>query len=227
MIRGIYRSAGAMLTEMIRQDIHANNLANANTTGFKRSLGDVVKGGDASGQAWAGRSVDLSPGRLEVTNSPLDVALTSSGYFVLSGPDGPVYTRDGHFTRDAAGCLVSSQGLRVQGEQGDILLTGSQVQITAEGAVVADGQVRGRLRVVNFPPAAALGSQASVQITAHQQPVPVASPGLVQGALETSNVNPIVELGAIRNGYRIYEANARAVTQVDSSLRKLIEAATS
>jgi flagellar basal-body rod protein FlgF len=226
MTQGIYRSAGAMLTEMLREDIHSNNLANASTNGFKRSLGAVVSGGDATAQQWVSRSVDLTPGRLEMTNSPLDLALTGSGYFVVAGANGNTYTRDGKFLRDSQGYLVDSQGQRVQGQQGDIRLSGTDITVTSAGAVVSGGQVVDTLRVVDFPRTSAVGVAAGAQITGTATPVAVANPGVVQGALETSNVNPVMELSAIRNGYRIYEANARAVTQVDQSLQRLIESAT-
>jgi len=211
---------------MLREDIHSNNLANASTNGFKRSLGKVVNGGDATAQSWVSRSVDLTPGRLQTTDAPLDLALTGSGYFVLAGASGPTYTRDGQFTRDAQGFLVSSQGLRVQGQRGDIRLGGTDVTVNSSGAVMSGGRVVDTLRVVDFGRQSSLSLAADAQLGATGTPVAVTNPGILQGVLETSNVNPVIELGAITNGYRIYEANARAVTQVDQSLQRLIEAAT-
>jgi flagellar basal body rod protein FlgG len=226
MIQGIYRSAATMMTEILRQDIHSHNLANASTTGFKRTLGRVVNGGDPTQEAWVASSVDLSPGSLETTGSPLDLALGNSGFFVVQGATGPQYTRDGHFTRDAQGFLATMDGRRVLGTRGPIQLGNGAAEVSADGWISVGGQKVDRLQVVDYKPGDVLSHDVASTLKAAQAPRPLDTFTIAQGVLENSNVSPMTELGSIRSGYRIYEANARAVEQVDRSLQKLIEGAT-
>lgn len=215
MIRGVYRAAAAMLTEMLRQDAHAHNLANADTTGFKRLVprtGGVV--------------TDMAPGDLRMTQAPLDVALRSGGYFVVDTGAGRVYTRNGHFTLGPEGLLVNGQGFRVLGLRGPIRLRGARIEITDDGSLYADGRFVDKLLVVDFPAGAVLERGQDARVAADRAPAQVARYAVVQGALEASNVNPILEVSAMQSGLRIYEANARAISQHDRALGKLIEVTT-
>lgn len=226
MIRGVYRAAAAMLTGLLRQDIHASNLANAETVGFKRSLARAAAAGEGQGNPWIVSGIDLSPGDLRMTEAPLDVALRSRGYFVVDTGSGRQYTRDGHFTLDAQGMLVNGQGHRVLGLRGPMRLEGSRTEIADDGSVYSDGLFVDKLLIVDFPTQAEINREAGSGVVADRSPAQVARYTVVQGALEASNVNAIEELTAMQSGFRIYEANAAAVSQLDRTLGKLIEAAT-
>lgn len=226
MLREVYRSAATMFSELLRQDVHAHNLANADTTGFKRCIARAVTGGNPQNQTVVSQSVDLRPGEVKQTGSTLDVALRSPGYFVVDTGAGRLYTRNGHFTLDSQGYLVTTGGYRVLGTQGPLRLTGSNTLIAEDGTVYSDKQRVDRLLVVDFPSQSALRHQTGSAMTGSQGPVPVAAASVMQGALEGSNVDPVVEVVAMTDGYRLYEANARAINAADQTLGKLIEATT-
>lgn len=215
MIRGVYRAAAAMLTEMLRQDARAHNLANADTAGFKRLVpreGGVV--------------TDMTLGDLRMTAAPLDVALRSGGYFVVDTGAGRLYTRNGHFTLGPEGLLVNGQGFRVLGLRGPIQVRGARIDITRDGSLYADGRFVDKLLVIDFPAGAGLEREKDSGVGADQAPAQVPNYAVVQGALEASNVSPIHEMAAMQSGLRIYEANARAISQHDRTLGKLIESTT-
>lgn len=226
MIRGIYRAAGAMLTEMVRQDIRANNLANADTVGFKRCLARVIRAGDVQSEPRITGEVDSSPGAVKMTDAPLDVALQTEGYFVVNTPTGPRYTRDGHFSLNQDRVLVNGQGYPVMGEGGQIVLNGSRLEIGQDGSIYSDGARVGKFLVVNYPTMTQLGRADGSAVTGSATPTPVAAYSVVPGGLETSNVNAITEMTAMTSGYRIYEANAKAIEYTDRSLAQLIKAST-
>lgn len=216
MLRGLYYAASAMVNQITRQDLHANNLANVGTTGFKRCLADVSAG--------QGEPVDLSQGSIHQTGSPLDVALQGPGYFVVQTPAGRAYTRNGHFTLDARGTLVDGQGHPVMGQNGEIRLGPGEAQIQSDGTVSQDGRRVDRLLVVRFDENAALTRSADGNVTVAANPVAVASPLMAQGSLEASNVSAARELGAMQRGFRAYEANTNAIRAVDQTLGRLIDA---
>lgn len=218
MLRGLYYAASSMVSLITRQDIHAGNLANVNTTGFKRCLADVTSS--------QGETVDTSQGSIRQTGSPLDVALSGPGYFVIQTPTGRAYTRNGHFTLDAAGRLVNGQGRPVLGESGEIRLGPGTVEIQADGTVIQEGRRVDRLLVVDFAPNATVTRSENGTINTAAAPSPVASPSLTQGSLETSNVNAVIELAAMQRGFRAYEANTNAIRAADQTLGRLIDSTT-
>ncbi len=179
MIRGIYFSARGMLAEKQRLDMSSNNLANAQTSGFKRefplfssreqvdiwrvndppgpvflSTGvgaqPVPVGSLATGSKLEGSLTDHSQGGVMETGHSLDVAIEGPGYFVLETPGGQRYTRSGAFVLDREGYLVNSQGFRVLGESGALRLATSDVGIDMEGNIRDSGNLHERLRVVQF-----------------------------------------------------------------------------
>src|ERR671932_596342 len=102
MDRGLYIAASGMLAESIRQDQLANDLANASTPGYK-----------------ADRTVtDWAPAPIEQTDQPLDLAIDGEGFFAVRTPQGVRYTRNGQFTTDARGLLLTAQGDEVLSQNG-------------------------------------------------------------------------------------------------------------
>lgn len=226
MIQGIYQAAAAMVAELVRQDIHAHNLANADTNGFKRTVARLVRGGDPRQQGVVAQSVDLTPGALQPTGAPLDLALRGSGFLVLDTGAGRQYTRNGHFMLDRNGFLVNGRGYRVLGTRGPIRVTGGQVQVADDGTVSSDGKAVDRLLVVDFAASGQLQHTANTGLAATPAPTQMVRANVVQGYLEASNVQPVVEIVGMTEGFRIYEANAKAITEADRSLGRLIDAAT-
>lgn len=224
MNAGVYRAATAMLAELVRQDVHAHNLANADTTGFQRVLAQVVTAPGGDGWVSVVSSTDPSPGPVESTGSPLDVAIRGPGFFVLQSGTGHLYTRNGRFLLDSEGYLVDAQGRRVMGTDGPLRAAGSRVEIAADGTVTADGRRVGRLLVVG---AASFGQLRRRPGGASGVPLaPLPRVTLQPGALEGSNVSVVEEIVQMQNGLRVYEANSRVISSVDRSLSRLIETAT-
>src|SRR3954470_11177135 len=133
MERGLYIAASGMLSETVRQDQIANDLANASTPGYKadrstqRSFGDLLLSNHLTGQpigalglgVQIGRSVtDLSPAPLRDTGEPLDFAVEGTGFFAVRTAQGIRYTRNGQFSVSARGRLVDSLGNEVVSRQG-------------------------------------------------------------------------------------------------------------
>lgn len=157
-------AASGLQSRMTSLDMLANNLANSATVGYKsdREFYGSFSSEDAQNSVDGGSGTllpviekqwtDFSPGVLETTGSPLDVALTGKGFFVVSGPKGPLYTRAGHFKVLPTGELANDSGYPVRSTSGgNIMITsGKQVNITREGNVQLDGATVGQIDVVDF-----------------------------------------------------------------------------
>lgn len=236
MIRGVYIGATGMLAESRRQDVIAANLANATTTGFRRSvatstpfaetlirnmdagaapLGVLTRGAQTEGV----RMLDTQ-GAVRSTGNALDLALVGDGYFTVDTAAGRRYTRDGAFSIGADGRLMSAQGDPVAGVDGPIRLTqGTPVSIAADGTVTQDGTVRGRLLIT----ALAAGSQVSEGGNLVNGTAAGAGTARVrQGHLEASGVNVVTEMVELIRTMRAFEANQKVVQSHDEALQATV-----
>ena len=222
------RNAATSMADLVhRQDRTANNLANANTVGYRRdrSFTEVLRaeidaeGSPQSDRRTVGRA-DLATGALDPTGNPLDVALAGEGFFVVDGPDGaPRYTRAGRFTTDADGALRTPAGLAVRGADGPLVLPpGGDVTVNAAGEIAVDGRPAGTLQVVTFEDPATLRRLDDTSFTSAAPPVAVAAPAVRQGFVEGSNVDPIREMADMIAQVRLYEAQQKTVQTTDAIL---------
>jgi flagellar basal-body rod protein FlgF len=201
MDQGAVMAAGGLRARMQALDMLSNNLANSNTTGFKldREFYSLFTGdgngvdGEEAGQIPDVKSqwTDFSQGTLSATKNPLDLALTGQGFFVVNGPSGPLYTRNGSFQLSSTGALTTSDGYAVNGTGGPIQTQSQEpLEIEPNGTVHQGDQTIGQLQIVNFSNLRALskmGNSYFVNSTPSAQPV--ASDATVsQGQLEGSNV---------------------------------------
>ena len=159
MIKGIYTSASAMRTGIARQDITANNLANANTTGFKRDrlfVSELIQAGQNPQEqsllepVEASRFVEFTPGSLNPTGSDMDFAIQGEGFFEVTGENGPLYTRNGRFLRNEEGTMVDALGRTVQGDGGEISLPEGIINVSSSGEISVNGTIIDKFKVVNF-----------------------------------------------------------------------------
>lgn len=241
MIRGIYSSASGMIAETLRNDTIANNLANANTAGYKKDIAlsqdfqsmlihRINDGPQASaiGSLGTGAIVNEvatihTAGLMRPTGNSLDVAIEGKGYFTVETPNGLRYTRNGTFSRSAQGELVTGDGFRVRGENGAILLEDGTVTIAEDGRMQVDGNDIGRLPIVSFTDEKRLVKEgASLMIAPGDIETEPANGQLRQGMLEMSNVNVISEMVNMITGYRAYEVNAKVVQSHDQLLDKAV-----
>jgi flagellar basal-body rod protein FlgF len=171
-------------------------------------------------------SRDFSQGGITKTGEPLDVALEGEGFFTVQGKDGTRYTRDGAFTLDAGGQLVTQNGDPVLNSGGAPIVfdpQGERPQIDADGAIRVAGAEVGRLGVVAFANPAALEQTGDNLWSARGQASTTFEGKVVQGALESSNVNPVAQLTDIIEISRAYEAAARIVKNGDDLRQRTIE----
>lgn len=245
MIRGIYTSASGMIAEAQRTDVIANNLANVDTTGFKKDVAvdkdfasvliQRVNDGAAAptiGAMGSGVVVDeIAPiytqGPDQLTGNMLDVAIEGSGYFAVQTPNGVRYTRNGAFSKNLQGQLVTGDGYPVLGENGPINLSGDngagKVTISSDGQVTVDGMDVDRLRMTQFANEKQLQKEGYNLFAAQRGAQTEPFAGQVhQEMLEKSNVSAITEMVNLIACYRAYETNARSVTTQDTMLGKAV-----
>jgi flagellar basal-body rod protein FlgF len=225
-------------------DIIANNIANIDTTGFKAdsaAFSEYLTSGASDGD-FAGKDsrisfvqdhgtwIDFSPGAMQRTGGPLDVAIDGKGYFVVQTPRGQRYTRNGAFALNATGQLVTSTGDLVLGTAGPINFqnTDRDIIISTTGLVSArDGNgtlsvQRGQLQMVDFdsPQQLQKDSASTFQAPPNANQKPIA-PGtrIVQGSIEKSNVRPILEMTRMIEITRSY-SDIAAILQQQGDLRR-------
>lgn len=216
-------------------DIVANNVANASTTGFKRegiefdSLLSTPDGGEPINFVVDRATYrDASTGPIQPTDNPLDVAIQGQGYFSVQMPDGTTaYTRDGAFQIDNQGQLVTQQGYPVLGAGGAPIIlpaTTTEVNIAADGFVSArvDQGINlaqiGKIAVVKFDNEQQMTPQGNNLYTTTQDAAPADKATIVQGALEQSNVQPILEMTQLIQIQRSYEQASNLISQENQRL---------
>jgi flagellar basal-body rod protein FlgF len=220
-------------------DVIANNLANANTPAFKREAATfqefVAQVAPAEGETGsqpvsfvkdAGTVRDMSQGHAQTTNAPFDLAINGKGYFTIQTAAGATrYTRNGHFTLDGDGRMVTEDGDVLQGDGGEIAVTSDDgdIHIAEDGTVSgAKGQI-GKLKLVDFANDSALQKEGSSLYSTDQQPQDVESPSLHQGMLEASNVQPVVEISHMIDVMRAYQASANLSQSQEDLMRNAID----
>jgi flagellar basal-body rod protein FlgG len=237
-------AASAAMDHQMRLDVLANNLANVNTAGFKAD--DVafqvthateMTPGEAPDEAADGSATerfpdpndlpsaikltgytDFSAGPSRRTGNPLDIALQGNGFFCIGTPGGIQYTRQGNFTLDQEGSLVTSDGHPVLGEGGSITIEGGQVDIDDQGVVTVDGNEIDRLRIVTFSSPNGLtkvGSSLFSTAGSGQAPQSAANVSVKQGYLENANVNAIRTMTDMIAEMRMVEAYQKIVQTAD------------
>jgi flagellar basal-body rod protein FlgF len=222
-------------------DVIANNLANVSTPGFKREaakfeeyITHVRPAEDQKGPQTisfvkdAGVMRDSAQGNVEKTGATFDLALNGSGYFQIQTAAGMRYTRDGHFSLDGSGNLVTSDGDQVQGDGGGITIspTDGDVDISSDGTlssvVNGVGNLLGKIKVVDFADDAALTKQGSNLYSTTQTPTTTTTTTMRQGALEGSNVQPVIEISHMIEVMRAYEATATLSKSQEDLMRQAI-----
>lgn len=209
----------------------ANNLANANTIGYRRDRVFVEALNEELDAEQAPRSdrrttqwAESAQGALDKTDNPLDVAIKGDGFFVLTNENTgqTTYSRAGHFQLDEDGALRTPEGLAVEGEGGPVEITGGPVEILSNGAVQVGGETVDTLRVVTFDDPTQLQRQGGSQFTAPgMEPLDAENPEVLQGFLESSNVNPIQEMTDMIAHMRLFESHQKFIQSQDQSLERV------
>ncbi len=236
MLKGIYNTAASMVPRLRKQEVIANNLANAETAGYKKDslfLRVFKKEQGISAKliqpSWEVRMIDkiytdYSGGALEATGRDLDLALQSDGFFAVLTPNGEAYTRNGAFTLGADGTLTSSDGYPVLGDGGPIVLTQDKVAVGNDGQLMVDGQTIGKLRIVDFEDPLQLQKTSGTLYTTDGATTPItpANVNVRQGYLERSNVDILKEMVDMIDTYRMFETGQKMIQIQDDTLGKAV-----
>ncbi len=254
-MRALWTAATGMAAQSLNVDVISNNISNVNTTGFKRGRANFqdlmyqqVKspGSEASaagtqlptgiqiglGVKAASVSSNFSEGSFQQTNNPLDMTIQGRGFFQIQLPNGDIaFSRDGKFSVDSTGQLVTQNGDLVQ--PGITIPTDSQsVQVSADGtvSVVQAGGIQsvvGQIQIADFINPAGLthmGSNLFQPSNASGEAV-IGNPSenglgsIGQGMLEMSNVNMVEEMVNLIAAQRAYEMNSKAIQAADEMLQ--------
>jgi flagellar basal-body rod protein FlgF len=237
MDRGIYTAASAGLVGSRRLQIIANNLANVSTVGFKAerlitrqqefedtlaskfSQSPVNARGDADrtpGVVDTGTFTDFTPGPVETTGNPLNVALRKHNhFFVIETANGQTYTRAGNFSLDAERNLVTADGQRVLGDGGAINLPPGKPIISSSGAVTVNGEFIGRIQVAEINDLGRMTRQEGARFKLEGAQATTVDADLVQEAVELPNVNVVEAMTEMMAAQRSFEAYAKTATTMD------------
>jgi flagellar basal-body rod protein FlgG len=230
MYKGIYIALSGALQKQRHMDISAQNIANANTTGFKKeriSFKDSLIPVDnkrpdiPDGRTMTETSsiiTDFSKGALMKTGNPLDIAINGEGFFAI---ESDLYTRNGNFTIDNEGNLVTQDGKKVLGSGGPVSVQGGKIEINESGEIFVDGISVDTLRIVNFKDKYVLQKQSSGMFATDDQGEEVNS-GVSQGYLETSNVNAVREMVEMIRNMREFESYQKMISAFDDASAKTI-----
>lgn len=252
MLRGVYTAASGMLVESMKTDLVANNLANADTHGYKRQsvsvrsfpemlihrINDPIQVGQrridprpAIGYLGTGAAIDevgldITPGLYRYTGRALDVAVDGPGFLAVELPSGDVaFTRDGSLNVSPDGYLTTVGGLRVLGDGGPIFVGEEIPAFGQDGSVLVGGELVATIPLWEFPEPRALerlGENLLAPSEGSGAPQLAAESRLRPEHLEGSNVNVVREMVDLINIQRAYEANQRMLRAHDETLGQLI-----
>jgi flagellar basal-body rod protein FlgF len=239
MLQGIYLATQSMTTLMDKQDQIANNLANINTTGYKESnlfIKTFEKYlNDDQRQPYVNEEIkpdevyiNYGEGPARQTGNNFDLQIHGSGFFTVMTSDGVRYTRNGNFSLDNDGFLVTANGSKVMAADGYIRLQrdrNTNVLINERGEVIQDNEIRGMLRIADFSKPYRMLREGNGLFRPQLPDNPeVASAGYAvkQGYLEGSNVSIIRNMVEMISAFRTYEADQRALLAQDQTLDKAV-----
>ncbi|MHB1687340.1 MAG: flagellar basal-body rod protein FlgF [Ignavibacteriaceae bacterium] len=225
MIKGIYTAARGLDARMKNLEVIANNLANLNTTGFKKEMpfSEIM---NQYGETQIQQVTDFKQGELVQTNNPLDLAVSGKGFFVVQTNGGPQLTRNGSFKISDDGYLVDQQGDKVMGQRGlikiDMLSFEKQKNITIskDGEVKYGNNVADSLMIAKMDDQQDSTRTSGVNFSANggYQLANQSDFEVKQGYLEESNVNPIKEMENMIQVNNEYQSASKMITFLDKSL---------
>lgn len=213
----------------------ANNIANADTTGFRAEgvvFSEFVQrlGADHPSLSMAAarvRQTDFGQGSLTATGGSFDLAIEGDGFFLIGTVEGERLTRAGSFTANENGDLVTAQGDPVLDAGGAPVFvpTGTgPVSIAPDGTISADGQPVGQIGIVRPLDPSAMTRGDGVLFQADAGWEPAATARMLQGFLEESNVDPIHQVSRMIEVQRAYELGQGFLDREDQRIRNVIQA---
>ncbi len=221
-------------------NVRANNIANMNTPGYRTErmlFSDYLVQQNRTGAPQGDRPLqyvqdratyrDTEAGPITQTGNPLDIAIKGDEFFAVDTPSGERYTRAGHFTLNQDRQIVDVDGNAVLGASGQPITipegTGN-IAITADGTVSTENGTVGKLRIVGFDRLENLRVEGSRNYRADGvEATQVDTPHLVQGAIEESNVKPVIEITQLIDAQREFEMAVQFVDKEGERLSSIAE----
>lgn len=222
-----YVALSRLTAQQRAMDVTATNLANASTPGFKASrmlFSDWLNSQTGTNSPGRERSIaytqdratyrDQTAGALQQTGNPLDMAISGEGYFTVSTPQGPRLTRAGRFSPLPDGTIGDAEGNSVLDSAGQkirLAPTDSQITITADGTISSESGTIGRIGVVKPADPNRMTPEGGRNLRADSDTSTVAGAKIVQGAVEDSNVQPIVETTRMMADLRSFQFTSQFI----------------
>ncbi|QPM91289.1 flagellar hook-basal body complex protein [Pseudooceanicola algae] len=214
---------------MREMTVIANNIANAATTGYRQQgliFSEFIQStGDGPSLSMAAARVhntSFQQGALTQTGGSLDFAIEGDGFFLIQTPDGERLTRAGSFATSAAGDLVTNDGYPVLDPGGAPIFIppdATNLGLAADGTLSADGAPIGQLGVVEPVDPLGLTRAGGTMFVADAGTLPVEDPRVVQGFIESSNVDPIGQIARMIQVQRAYELGQTFLEREDDRIR--------
>ena len=228
MVKGIYDAARSMVMRQRNVEITANNLANINTTGFKRSIpfSEVMSRADGDKEI---QITDFTEGEFSETGNPLDLAITERRFFMLETEKGIEITSNGKFELSDDGYLVNEEGYYVVTKRGrvnvleSVLEENRTLDINKNGEISVGGVVIDQLQIAKVDDQSRLVRSQNQRFYLPEGGYSVAdesSFSIYQGYLEESNVNPIVEMQTLISINKDYESAHKLISSMDNIMGK-------
>jgi len=247
MIRALYTSLSGMISKEARMNSISNNLANANTVGYKsddlilKSFDQVLleNRGKKNGEAHVRNELgdlslgveldetytDYNQGTLESTDSQTDLAILGDGFFTVERNGNKFYTRDGNFSVDPQGYMVNSKGDYLLGNNGNrIYVANGKIDVKDNGVLTVDNgntKVAYNLDVVDFADKNTLVRNGD-NLYSGGNPTAATKFNVKQRALEKSNVNVVNGMIEMMSVYREFETNQKVIQTLDETLGKSV-----
>lgn len=228
MLKSILYSQSGLESNARSLDVISNNLANANSVGFKRSIvfNQTLKNANeqSSRETLPNELVDFTQGKLRETGNPLSVALVGEGFFTVQSDQGTFFTRQGNFTLNNEGYLTTETGDFIVGEAGPIRID-QDFTIQEDGAIMSKGSIVDYFEIVKFKNPQQLRRVGNGYFKSADNAILEKVTDQVQvksGYLEDSNVNTLEEMVNMIEVYRQFEANQKALRTQDESLDKAV-----
>ncbi len=245
MDSGSYIAASGGLSTQRHLDVISNNLANVNTVGFKAER-IVLKEQDFSdtlasklyknsakakidqkntpGVIDIKTETDFTQGPISYTSNPLNVALRKEKqFFEIQTKKGKAFSRAGNFTMDSNGNLVTPDGLLVMGQGGAISMPKGASKIMADGSVMVNNQVVGKIKVVEIEDLSKLKREEGVRFSLIQGAnISEVEPSLVTSSLEMPNINAVTQMVQMINATRGFEAYTKTIKTIDELNQKAV-----
>ena len=220
-------AASRMIALQRATDITADNIANASTPGFKtervqfsdwlsRQAGTAAPPGGNTIAFTQDRATwrDQRAGTLSHTGNTFDVGLSGDGFFTVNTPRGTRLTRDGRFGPMPDGTLADSSGNAVMDANGKAIQLGStdtRITVAADGTISSENGQLGKIGVVRADDPMRLTAEGGTLYRADVPTQPVAAPGIVQGTVEDSNVQPVVEITRLISDMREFQSMSQFI----------------